>query len=153
MRSSIKLEMTKKLGNKQFPRYLASIDTSTMDIHQVESSAALLLPDLVALLASLSDTNDAGDVLLLKQVRFPPALSLNKSIYPSNSQANLMVYRYRLYRHASSPYKPQYRPWKVQIALWLNSSPYMIVYCMNLSKESTEKVFYQYLLITRSHLT
>jgi hypothetical protein len=41
-----------------------------MDIQQVESSFALLLPDLVALLASLTDSNDAGDVLLLKQVRF-----------------------------------------------------------------------------------
>jgi uncharacterized protein involved in exopolysaccharide biosynthesis len=39
-----------------------------MDIHQVESSIALLLPELVALLAALSDTNDTSGVLLLKQI-------------------------------------------------------------------------------------
>ena len=41
-----------------------------MDLDQLESSFSLLVPDLVALLAALSDTNDTGDVLLLKSVRF-----------------------------------------------------------------------------------
>lgn len=42
-----------------------------MDIDQLESSFTLLLPDLVALLAALSDSNDTDNVSLLKQVRPP----------------------------------------------------------------------------------
>lgn len=40
-----------------------------MNIAQIESSFALLLPDLVALLATLADSTDESDVMLVKHVR------------------------------------------------------------------------------------
>jgi len=60
----------------QSPTYLSSLlppyctHLLSMDLQQLESSFALLLPDLIALLSALSDSNDSGDVLLVKQVRF-----------------------------------------------------------------------------------
>ena len=43
-----------------------------MELQHLENSFALLLPDLIALLSALSESNDSGDVLLVKQVRFLP---------------------------------------------------------------------------------
>lgn len=58
-----------------------------MNMNQLESSFSLLLPDLVALLAALTDSNDSGDVLLLKQVRASP--SLQDNIHNRGSKENL----------------------------------------------------------------
>lgn len=55
-----------------------------MNIDQIESSFSLILPDLVALLATLADSTDTGDVMLVKHVRF-----LRVSAHPFSYHAHI----------------------------------------------------------------